>query len=139
MILQSSRGGGTLAIKRFPQRIFRDTLTLSVPTGFDRYQAPLEPTVYEIKNIHSQSSNETRKTADNTEVQLKGKVWIYPVYSTPRLDIEALQASTQALGGVMTCTVTSKSGRTYGPFTVLTVNMYPDDEDNLHHYMLGLV
>ena len=89
--------------------------------------------------MHVQSDNSTRKTADNTEVTLRGKCWVYPVYSTPPLDLEALQADTQAAGGVMTCSVQNKAGKQIGPYTILVVNAYPDDEDNLHHYMLELV
>ena len=128
-----------MAIKRFPRRIFRDTLILHVPAGFDRYQNPVGAKDYTISNVHVQSDNSTRKTADNTEVTLRGKCWVYPVYSTPPLDIEALQAQTQAAGGVMTCSVQNKAGKTIGPYTILVVNAYPDDEDNLHHYMLELV
>ena len=128
-----------MAIKRFPCRIFRDTLILHVPVGFDRYQKPVNATDYTIKNVHVQSDNSTRKTADNTEVTLRGKCWYYPVYSRPLVDLEALQAQTQAAGGVMTCDVLNKAGKQTGPFTILTVNSYPDDEDNLHHVMLELV
>lgn len=128
-----------MAIKRFPRRIFRDTLILHVPAGFDRYQNPVGAKDYTISNVHVQSDNSTRKTADNTEVTLRGKCWVYPVYSTPPLDLEALQSETQAAGGVMTCDVRNKAGKTIGPYTVLVVNSYPDDEDNLHHIMLELV
>lgn len=128
-----------MAIKRFPRRIFRDTLILNVPSYFDRYQNPQESTVYTIQNVHVQADNTTRKTGDNTEVTLKGKCWVYPVYSVPRLDLEALQAGVQAAGGVMTCKVQNRWGNIVGPYTILAVDSYPDDEDNLHHYMLELV
>jgi hypothetical protein len=55
------------------------------------------------------------------------------------MDLEALQEATQAAGGVMTCKAQSKAGTITGPYTILVVNAYPDDEDNLHHYMLELV
>jgi hypothetical protein len=127
-----------MAIKRFPRRIFRDSITLLVPSSFDSYQQPTN-TNKMINNVHVQADNRTHKTGDNTEVQLKGRVWVYPPYSTPMYDLEALQAQTQALGGVLTCKITDKAGRTSGPYTILEVNAYPDDEDNLHHYELGLV
>lgn len=132
-----------MAIKRFPRRPFRDTLVLSVPAGFDEYQKPLTPTEYTVYNVHLQACNQTKRTGDrnsyNNEVVLKGKVWVYPLYSTPHYDYIALQAATQAAGGVMTCTVTTKDGSSHGPFTILTVDALPDDEDNLHHFELGLV
>lgn len=127
-----------MAIRKFPRQIFHDTLVLSVPSGYDRYQKPLTPTTYTINSVHVQADNHTKKTGDNTEVQLKGKVWLYPPYSSPWVDVETLQEQTQAKGGVMTCTITNKSGMPSGPYTVLTVNGYPDDFDNLHHIMMEL-
>ena len=122
-----------------PRRILRDTLTLSVPGGFDRYQAPLEPTVYTVQNVHLQSNNETRKTTDNTEVVLRAILFVDARYSTPALDFWALQTAAQQAGGVMTCTVKDRRGNVTGPYTVLVVDGLPDDEDNLHHWELGLV
>ena len=128
-----------MALKRLPQRIFKDTLVLHVPTAFDRYQKPTSEAVYTISNAHAQADNKPRKTKDHTEATLKGKVWIYPPYSTPMVDVEAMQEQVQKAGGVMTCTINSKDGSPTGPYTVLEVNAYPDDCDNLHHIMLGLV
>lgn len=122
-----------------PRRILRDTLELSVPSGFDRYQAPLDPVVYTVHNVHIQNNNETRKTASNTEVVLRAILFVDARYSTPALDYWALQEAAQAAGGVMTCTVTDKRGGVSGPYTVLVVDGLPDDEDNLHHWELGLV
>lgn len=122
-----------------PRRILRDTLTLSVPSGFDRYQKPLAPTEYVVHNVHIQADNRTRKGANNTEVTLTGVIFVDARYSTPALDYEALQEATQAAGGVMTCTVTNRHGGTSGPFTVAVVDALPDDEDNTHHYEIGVV
>lgn len=122
-----------------PRRILRDTMTLSVPSGFDRYQNPLTPTTYTVTNVHIQSDNSTHKTAQNTEVTLRGIIFVDTRYSSPTLDYWALQEATQALGGVMTCTITDKRGGVSGPFTILVVDGLPDDEDNLHHWELGVV
>lgn len=122
-----------------PRRILRDTLTLSVPGGFDRYQAPLDPTVYTVQNVHLQSNNETRKTTENTEVVLRAILFVDARYSAPALDFWALQTAAQQAGGVMTCTVTDRRGGVTGPYTVLVVDGLPDDEGNLHHWELGLV
>lgn len=122
-----------------PRRILRDTAVFSVPTGFDRYQKPLTPTVYTVANVHLQADNSTHKTAQNTEVTLRGILFVDSRYSTPALDYNALQEATQALGGVITVTVTDKRGGSMGPFTVVVVDALPDDEDNLHHWELGLV
>ena len=122
-----------------PRRILRDTATFSVPSGFDRYQKPLTPTTYTVENVHIQADNSTHKTAQNTEVTLRGVLFIDARYSTPSLNYEALQEATQQLGGVMTVTVTDRHGGSTGPFTVVVVDALPDDEDNLHHWELGLV
>jgi len=122
-----------------PRRILRDTATFSVPGSFDRYQTPQNVTTYTVANVHLQADNSTHKTAQNTEVTLRGVLFIDARYSTPALDYEALQEAVQAAGGVMTCTVANKRGSTSGPFTVAVVDGLPDDEDNLHHWELGLV
>jgi hypothetical protein len=122
-----------------PRRILRDTATFSVPSGFDRYQNPLAPTVYTVANVHIQADNSTHKTAQNTEVTLRGILFVDARYSTPTLDYEALQEATQKLGGVMTVTVADRHGGMIGPFTVVVVDALPDDESNLHHWELGLV
>lgn len=122
-----------------PRRILRDTLTLTVPGGFDRYQNPTDPTVYTVQNVHLQADNSTHKTPQNTEVTLRGVLFVDARYSTPHLDFWALQAAVQAAGGVMTCSVTDRRGNTTGPYEVQVVDGLPDDEANLHHWELGLV
>ena len=118
-----------MAIQRFPRRIFRDAMTLLIPSGFDGYQKPTT-TEETIQNVHVQANNRTHKNGDNTEVQLRGKVWVYPPYSTPKLDLEVLQEQTQALGGVLTCMITNKAGTTRiicvpeGSTTYTTVTSY---------------
>ena len=121
-----------------PRSILRDTATFSVPAGFDRYQNPVTPTTYTVENVHIQADNSTHKTAQNMEVTLRGVLFVDARYSAPKLDYEALQEAAQAVGGVMTVTVTDKRGGATGPYTVLVVDALPDDEGNLHHYELGL-
>ena len=122
-----------------PRRILRDTAVFSVPSGFDRYQNPVSPPTYTVENVHIQADNSTHKTAQNTEVTLRGILFVDARYSSPKLDYVALQESAQAVGGVMAVTVTDKHGSSTGPYTVLVVDALPDDEDNLHHYERGLV
>lgn len=122
-----------------PRRILRDTAIFSVPSGFDRYQKPLAPTIYKVENVHIQADNSTHKSAQNVEVTLRGILFIDARYSTPALDYEALQEATQQIGGVITVSVTGRHGNTSGPFSVAVVDALPDDEDNLHHWEIGLV
>ena len=121
-----------------PRSILRDTLELYVPTGIDRYQNPVVKT-YTVENVHIQSDNRTHKTADNTEVSLTGIIYIDARRSEPALDYWELQRQAHAAGGVMTCKVTGRAGGVSGPYTILVVDGLPDDEDNLHHWEIGVV
>lgn len=121
-----------------PRSILRDTLTLYVPQSFDRYQKPQDISTYTVHNVHIQVDNTTIKRTDNTEVTLKGIIFIDGRLSNPRLDYEALQESVQAAGGVMTCEITDKRGRKSKRYTILTIDGLPDDEDNLHHWELSV-
>lgn len=122
-----------------PRRILRDTAVFTVPLEFDRYQKPIKTETYTVANVHIQNDNSTHKTRENTEVTLRGVLYVDARYSVPHLDYEDLQAKAQKAGGVITCEITSRRGSTSGPFTVLVIDALPDDEDNLHHYELGLV
>lgn len=124
-------------LSSIPRRILRDTMTLFVPTAVDRYQQPTT-TTYTVQNVHMQADNRTHKASDNTEVALTGIIFIDARYSTPALDYAALQASAQAAGSVMTCQITDKRGGVSGPFTIIVVDGLPDDEDNLHHWEIGV-
>ena len=121
-----------------PRSILRDTLTLYVPQSFDQYQNPVNVSTYTVNNVHLQMDNSTIKRSDNSEVTLKGVVFIDARLSCPRLDYEELQEAVQAAGGVMTCRVTDRRGKTSKEMTILAVDALPDDEDNLHHWELGV-
>lgn len=121
-----------------PRRILRDTATFSVPVAFDRYQHPTSVEEYEVANVHVQSDNATRKSTGNTEVTLRGTLFVDGRLSIPQLDYNELQEKAQKAGGVITCHIKDRRGRSSGPYTVLVVDSLPDDEGNLHHYELGL-
>lgn len=121
-----------------PRSILRDTLTLYVPQSFDQYQNPVNVSTYTVNNVHLQIDNSTIKRSDNSEVTFKGVVFVDARLSCPRLDYEELQEAVQAAGGVMTCRVTDRRGKTSKEMTILAVDALPDDEDNLHHWELGV-
>lgn len=109
-----------------------------MPSGFDRYQNPTG-TTYTVASVHLQSDNSTHRTAQNTEVTLRGVLFVDGKISSPQLDYWALQSAAQQAGGQMTVTVKDRRGAVSGPFTVAVVDGLPDDEDNLHHWELGVV
>ena len=121
-----------------PSRILRDTAVFSVPIGVDAYQKPTIVTKT-VQRVHLQSDNRTVKTATNTEVTLRGTLFIDARLSFPPLDFWALQTGAQEAGAQMSVTVTTRQGRVSGPYTVQTIDALPDDEGKLHHWELGLV
>ena len=114
-------------------------MTLNVCTGVDAWQKPTwQP--YEVQNIHVQNTNETKKTADNTEVVLRAVVFVDTVRSTPALNYEALCQQSQAAGKPMRATVQDANGNDLGDFEILTVDPVPDVPDTrVHHIELGCV
>ena len=128
-----------------PRRILQETLVVGIPEEFDRWQWPLienteeHPDVVIVKHVHFQYVNETRQTATNDEVQLKGIVFVDAKYSTPQLDYEDLQRMVQEAGGVMQCIIVTRRGTEIGPMNIVAVDACPDDEANVHHWELGVM
>lgn len=122
-----------------PRSILRDTLTLYVPEAFDAYQKPTAQKTYIVRNVHMQNDNAAHISGQNTEVTLRGVVFVDARHSVPRLDFERLQEQAQKAGGVMTCTVTNKRGGVSPLMTVAVVDGLPDDEGSLHHWEIGVV
>ena len=92
-----------------------------------------------MSHVHIQNTNETRKTAENTEVVLRSLLFADSRFSSPGLDYMALQDSAHKAGQYMTIYVTDKRGDRTGPYTVQTVDAVPDERGNIHHWELGLV
>ena len=120
-------------------------MAVGIPEEFDRWQWPLienteeHPDVVIVKHVHFQYVNETRQTATNDEVQLKGIVFVDAKYSTPQLDYEDLQRMVQEAGGVMQCIIVTRRGTEIGPMNIVAVDACPDDEANVHHWELGVM
>lgn len=126
-------------LRPIPSQLLRDSMTLNVCAGVDAWQKPTwQP--YEVQNVHIQNTNETKKTADNTEVVLRAVIFVDTVRSTPALDYEALCQQSQAAGKPMRATVQDANGNDLGDFEILTVDPVPDVPDTrVHHIELGCV
>lgn len=126
-------------LRPIPSQLLRDSMTLNVCTGVDAWQKPTwQP--YEVQNVHIQNTNETKKTADNTEVVLRAVIFVDTVRSTPALNYEALCQQSQAAGKPMRATVQNFQGQTLGDFEILAVDPGPDVPDTrVHHIELGCV
>lgn len=128
-----------MSLAPIPSRMLHDTVTLKVCTGMDRYQEKTYDE-YTISNVHLQSNNDTIKRANDTEVQLKGILFVDSRKSLPAYDLNALQEESLRNGDTMRAIVTDASGNDAGDYAVLVVDSLPDvPATRVHHYELGLV
>ena len=128
-----------MSLAPIPSRMLHDTVTLKVVTGMDRYQNKTYDE-YTISNVHLQSNNDTIKRANDTEVQLKGILFVDGRKSMPAYDLNALQEESLRNGDTMRAIVTDASGNDAGEYAVLVVDSLPDvPATRVHHYELGLV
>lgn len=128
-----------MALAPIPSSMLHDTAVFSVVTGITRYQEKTYET-YTINNVHLQGSNDAVKGADNTEVRLRGILFVDARKSTPRYDLYALQQKSLANGDTMRVKVYNSSGVETGDYAVLVVDDLPDVPANrVHHWELGLV
>ena len=128
-----------MSLAPIPSRMLHDTVTLKVCTGMDRYQEKTYDD-YTISNVHLQSNNDTIKRANDTEVQLKGILFVDARKSMLAYDLNALQEESLRNGDTMRAIVTDASGNDAGDYAVLVVDSLPDvPATRVHHYELGLV
>lgn len=122
-----------------PARMLHDTVLFKVCNGMDRYQNKTYDE-YTVNNVHIQSSNDVYKRANDTEVQLKGILFVDAKRSTPVLDLYALQTQSLANGDTMRAIVTDANGATVGDYAVLVVDDLPNvPATGRHHWELGLI
>lgn len=128
-----------MSLAPIPARMLHDTVVFSVVTGMDRYQTKTY-TEYTVKNVHLQSSNDVRKGSDNTEVQLRGILFVDARRSLPVLDLYALQQQSLQAGDTMRAKVYDASGNEVGDYAVLIVDDLPDvPATRRHHWELELI
>lgn len=128
-----------MSLSPIPARMLHDTVTFKVVKGIDRYQNK-EYDEYTVNNVHLQSSNDVVKKDLDTEVQLKGVLFVDARRSLPVLDLYALQKESLLNGDTMRAIVTDASGNETGDYAVLIVDDLPDVPANRrHHWELGLV
>ena len=122
-----------------PSRMLHDTATFKVCTGMDRYQNKTYKDIT-VSNVHLQSSNDVYKRANDTEVQLKGVLFVDARKSTPIIDLYDLQQESLLNGDTMRCIVSNADGSEVGDYAVLVVDDLPDVPANRrHHWELSLI
>ena len=122
-----------------PSSMLHDTVTFKVVKGLDRWQNKTYDE-YTVKNVHIQSSSDVYKRANDTEVQLKGILFVDAKRSTPVLDLYELQQTSLTNGDTMRAIVKDASGAEVGDYAVFVVNDLPNVPANTrHHWELGLI
>lgn len=122
-----------------PSSMLHDTVTFKVVNGMDRYQNKTYDE-YTVKNVHLQSSNDVYKRANDTEVQLKGILFVDAKRSIPVLDLYALQKASLEAGDTMRAVVYDSNGTETGDYAVIVVDDLPNvPATGRHHWELGLI
>lgn len=128
-----------MSLSPIPSRMLHDTAVFKVVTGMDRYQQKTYEE-YTVSNVHLQSNSDTIKKANDTEVQLKGILFVDARRSLPVYDLNAFQDQSLKNGDTMRVTVYDASGNNAGEYAVLVVDSLPDvPATRVHHYELGLI
>lgn len=126
-------------LSSIPARMLHDTVIFKVLKSMDRYQNK-EYEEFTVKNVHLQSSNDVYKKADDTEVQLKGLLFVDAKRSTPILDLYDLQQKSLEVGDTMRALVYDAGGNLTGDYAVLVVDDIPNvPAMTRHHWELGLI
>ena len=126
-------------LQPIPESMLHDTVVFHVVVGIDRYQNK-EYEDHTVKHVHLQSSHDVIKRAYDTEVQLKGILFVDARRSTPKVDLYALQKASLDAGDTMRATVYDAGGSEIGDYAVMIVDDLPDvPATRRHHWELGLV
>lgn len=115
-----------------PARILRSTATVDVCTGIDVYQNQTY-TTYTVSRVHLQPTAEIRKSATNTDQQLKAVLFVDARHSSPALEWDALLEQAHSAGGDVRVTVRGTQ------YTVMSCDALRDDTDRFHHWEIQLV
>lgn len=121
-----------MARRKPPAHIYNQNVTLKVCTGVDRYQRPTWED-YEVTGVNLQATNETRKTATNTEVLLRSIAFFDSLYTSPQLDLDAFKVQSDAVGHSMQIV------EGINTYTVLSVDVLDNEYCEFDHFEVGLV
>ena len=128
-----------MSLSPIPSRMLHDRAVFHVVTGMDMYQNKTYED-YEVSNVHIQADHDVIKGPQDTEVQLKGILYVDGRRSQPQLDYTALENQSLDMGDTMRVTVYDASGNKTGEYAILTVDGLPDvPAMRTHHWELTLV
>lgn len=128
-----------MGLAPIPGRMLHDKVIFYVLTYMDRYQNKVY-TDYTVEHVHLQTTQTILKRPNDTEVQLRGILFVDERRSTPQLDLYELQKQSLEIGDTMRAVVFDASGHEVGNYAVVEVNDLPDvPATRRHHWELSLV
>ncbi len=128
-----------MGLSPIPSRMLHDTAIIKVLKSMDRYQNKEYDEII-VEHVHLQSDTDVVKRANDTEVQLKGILFVDCRRSAPDLDYNALQKESLLIGDTMRVVIKDAGGNETGDFAILTVDGVPDvPATRTHHWELGLI
>ena len=128
-----------MSLAPIPSRMLHDKVVFHVAQYMDRYQNKVYED-YTVNNVHLQSVSDTLKRANDTEVQLKGILFIDGRKSTPQIDLYELQRRSLEIGDTIRATVYDATDNVVDDFAVIEVDGEPDvPATRLHHWEVSLI
>ena len=128
-----------MSLAPIPSRMLHDKVIFKVLEYMDRYQKKIYKE-YPVNNVHLQSTSDVLKRANDTEVQLKGILFIDGRKSTPQLNLYELQRQSLERGDTMRAIVFDCAGNMVDDFAVIQVDGEPDvPATRLHHWEISLI
>lgn len=128
-----------MSLAPIPSRMLHDKVVFHVVQYMDRFQNKVYQE-YTVNNVHLQSSSDVLKRPNDTEVQLKGILFIDERRSSPRIDLYELQRQSLELGDTMRAVVYDASGNLIGDYAVIQVDDLPDvPATRRHHWEVALI
>ena len=113
-------------LRTIPKRIMTHSATLKSVSSTDRWGNPVY-TEYALSHIHIQPTHEVTKNSSDKSVNLKSVLFFDPRVSSPVVDWNTLQKSSDIANGQM------KVETMGNEYTVWSIDFLPDDEGRLHH------
>lgn len=109
-------------------------------TADKRYQKQTYPYDITVDKVHVQIGTTILKGADNTEVQVKGTIFMDPKRAPQADQVPTIMDVSLSMGKPLRVEVFNAGGGSLGTYEVLQIDKLPDvPSDRIHHYEVLLV
>ena len=133
-----------MGLAPIPASLCRHSISLRIyqPSGTTdrRYQEGGYYHTGDMHNVHVQLHTQILKGLDNTEVQLKGTIFVDPTRTEGARYLPDMQRASLNAGKPMRVSISAPGGIAVGDYEVLEIDALPDvPSDRIHHYEILLV